>query len=34
MNIVWLDLHSKNTFELGLIIYNLQMRKYRLREIK
>lgn len=34
MAIVWFDLHNKNTYEVGIIIYNLQMRQQKLRKIK
>lgn len=34
MDIAQFDLHNKNIYELGIILYNLQMRKWKLREIK
>lgn len=34
MDIVQFDLHYKNTYELGIILYNFQMRKWKLTEIK
>lgn len=34
MDIVWFDLHNKNAYELGIISYNLQMGKWKLRKIK
>lgn len=34
MDIAWFDLHNENTYELGIIIYNLQMGKWELRNIK
>lgn len=34
VDIAWLDLSNINTYELGIIIYNLQLRKWKLGKIK